>query len=201
MISILAAVAITMPQVEMRTVRAILAGSGTVAPHGAIAGGRMRALIEPNGDVEDCRLLVYAGEQRSAERLCRLFERQRIKPAKDAQGTPIHALFDTTIWTHPSADSALPRLPDPEPIFELTVERLPPDIPNPFTLAVAMVIDETGRVTTCGALDDASEALSRAACEQMDHAEFDPVTDRKGNAVRHAMMTTVRFSTSPRPSP
>ena len=73
MISVLAAIALTMPQVEMKAVRGVLAGSGSLTRGGRIAGARVRVLVEPNGNVEDCKVLAFAGEAASAEQLCRLF--------------------------------------------------------------------------------------------------------------------------------
>jgi hypothetical protein len=190
LISILAAIALTMPQVEMSAVRGILSGTGSLTTGGRMVGAKVR----------DCRVLSFAGGAAGAERLCQVFERQRLKPAKGAQGAPIHAVFETVIWAHPDEHSVLPPLPETEPLLELSVDRLPTGADNPFLLSLGLVIDEAGSVTSCGAFKEGMEAYSRAACGLLESETFQTLSDRRGNAVPYAMQVGARLSTDTEPS-
>ena len=200
MISVLAAIALTLPQVEMSAVRGILDGSGSLSRNGKIVGARVRATVEPNGKVRDCHVLSFAGEAAGAERLCQLFERQRLKPAEDAQGAPIHAVFETVIWAYPNEHSVLPPLPELAPTLELAVESLPAEAADPFLLSLGLIIDEAGSVTSCGAFEEGMEAYSRVACDVLESRSFPVLSNRRGNAVRYAMAASARLSTASDPS-
>jgi hypothetical protein len=198
MLTAFAALALVLPQVEMRTVQAVLADAGPATAGGVAAGVRLRCLIAPDGSVESCDLVAFIPDRTRAETLKKSFEHQRITPARDSEGAPIYAYLDTVVWATPGSipRTKLPTISNTLPILELSVAKLPDDLTSPYEIGLALLIDTTGRLTACEPVKKEAAVLATVACEQLRSVEYPIVRDKKGIAVRYLLPFGARFTSA-----
>lgn len=71
-------------------------------PAGALAQGgeaifRLRAIVEPDGQMSDCALLLAASAGTFNSTACRIMKDAQFEPARDAQGQPFRSYYTTNI--------------------------------------------------------------------------------------------------------
>lgn len=159
-----------------------------------MAGARVRAFVDEKGKVQDCEVISFAGNQRSADALCNAYTGKKVKPAVDVNGSPIGGFMETIIWLTPNRNPQVPVLADRPPDVQLTVQQLPGDVTSPFRLTIGLIIDERGAIAACGPIKAEHEALATAACQSIGSETFVVVKGKNDEAIRYARSYDVEFS-------
>lgn len=157
----------------------------------AVVTGSGAALYEvfiaPDGWVEDCRVLQSDYSATNNARVCdELLLLQARTPARGPDGEPIHA---TAVVSRQRGGS---KAPSPA-LVEVEVASLPGAAGGRKTVGLAVLVDETGRMSECQPSSGAADDYSRVACDQAKGLRFTSREDRRGRAVPYVAQISIDF--------
>jgi hypothetical protein len=154
-----------------------------------------RAVVAPDGKLQDCQILFSSGSKRIDRLTCTLVkQRARFKPAIGLDGKPAYGAYrSSSVWllTEGSGPDSRPVVSD----MELAVSRLPEGVRSPIPVRVMFAVDRQGHVSSCrGEQADDNPALVKVACAELTKSFTPPpVRTRSGTAVDSVQDAVVLF--------
>lgn len=158
----------------------------------------LEIVLTPKGKMQTCAVTSTVGSAELARKTCSMMTKARWKIAKDAAGAPVHGLvrFPLMIWVEdtPEADEVWEYRAGPMEA-ELEVNKLP-DGEESVTVAVGVLVDESGTVLGCDSQmqDDKLDAYAAIACKTAIGFPNPTVTDTDGKSVPYVRGAKVRFT-------
>jgi TonB family protein len=164
-------------------------------------------LINPQGRVDSCSILVSSGHKVLDEASCQIVTaRARFSPAQDENGRPIYGTYRQLInWRIGNYRSAadVPPTPQMRPDFDLTVNQAAQGEKLPLQFAVRYLIKADGTASHCEfsniwaprSLVVPPPVLVDLACNAATQSPIQPLRNSKNQPVDAWGGATVRFST------
>ncbi|AKH41794.1 hypothetical protein FHS61_002285 [Altererythrobacter atlanticus] len=182
---VLAAAIMAAPQLRDR-----LANADVSVPTGD-GSATYELLIAPDGWVDDCTVVRSDYGALQDDRVCVQLMREKARePARGANGKPVHAAVKVTRNRGEAAETDLPA------DLVLEVAAVPGSAANRRSVALNVMIDDTGRMSACEAAHADEEAFASAACGEAKAIAFRPRKDRDGRAVPYLTSLMVDFVVS-----
>ncbi len=159
-------------------------------------GAKVSIMVDPKGGILDCRVLAVAGDEDTADRMCKLLTRRKIRPATDPQGNTLHSMLQTTISFTDAPHlrqrfmGALKAVSLPADI-QLQTSAVAPGSPE-RRAELTVVIGEQGRLLACEP-EGPPDPFSEAACAYLADIKLPKLEPQPGVPVRHARSFTVAF--------
>jgi TonB family protein len=162
----------------------------------------IRLLVDPQGRVEKCYIILSSGSKSLDSASCQLpTRRARFRPATNVQGELIYATYDTTInWAMLSPNGKYQKTSVAETV--LTINKLPAGFDYGQIVRIEMLISDNGAVLGCKAVkDEAVPKLAALACTRLVATmQPEPLKNAPGANVESVRLVPVRFVDS-RPVP
>lgn len=154
-----------------------------------------RAVVAPNGKLQDCQILFSSGSAAVDRLTCKLVkQRARFKPAIGLDGKPAYGAYrSAATWVITEGSR-----PDSTPVFsdiELTINRLPGGVRSPAPVRVMFAVDRQGHASSCaGEGPEYDAALVKIACAELTKGFTPlPVKTVSGTVVDSVQDATVIF--------
>jgi hypothetical protein len=159
---------------------------------------RMGITVDPDGNVQDCRVEQSNAPTKVDDYTCKLMKRRaRFQAAVGADGRPAYGVYRAAIeyWVVGQ------RPPPGRSTWDLgvSVAKLPSGLKSPVDVKVAFAVDAQGNSSACVRQKEESHpALAKIACaEFLKSAKLSPANDKAGNPVPSVQNATVRFIEKP----
>jgi TonB family protein len=166
----------------------------------------VQVLINPDGRVDSCTVLLSSGYNDLDDATCRLVTaRVRFSPAQNESGKAIYGTYRQVInWR--IANRGLPIGPGlpPEipPDLDLTISQAPPGVKLPMRFAVRFLIKADGTASRCDFSNDwvsrpqvlPPKVLVDLACQAVMQSAVRPVRNHENEPIEVSDGATVRFS-------
>lgn len=165
-------------------------------------------LINPDGRVDSCTVLLSSGYKDLDDATCQLVTtRARFSPAQNESGKAIYGTYRQVInWRIGIfPPSGPPSAPIPGPDFDLTINQAPEGVKLPLRFQVQYLVEPTGTRSHCEYSTDAKPApqvrpppvIVNLACDAVMRSPIQLVRNHKNEPVEASDAATVRFSVKP----
>jgi len=150
--------------------------------------------VDPNGRPIGCSVVQALGDAPLAEQVCTLAMRRRYGAARLMSGAAAHARVVTLVrmWVPGSADAERVAATRLAPDYEVRLGALPGNSGKATDVRMVLETNRAGKVTQCGAMNDAQADLAAAICKVRTIFHTEPFKDGRGSNVAYVTEATVR---------
>jgi len=193
LVIVLLAAGLTPPQVDDRFLNSLLAHVPAQAADGVLI--QIEMVVRPDGTVQSCDIKKAIGQALVKERVCPFALRQRLRPAKVADGTTSYGVYRAPLWAF-DTESRKGRSVLNQRLAEdmtLVVNRVPKGITAEETLPFAVLVEPQGNVSSCEPKTNLPEPIVRLICDRVTHILMPVVSDDSGRPAPYITRFTVSF--------
>lgn len=161
------------------------------------AGVIYTVFVTPDGTIAKCVVRASRGDKDLADAICPIVERQRMKPAVDAEGRSTYGVYTDVVnfvLTGTPGAAGLPIDRGPDAVF--TVNALPAGSGPASDARVTVEVGADGAVKQCAPADRDPGRLAQLACRQLAGAAMGPMKLGEKDVVPYVQSMTVRFKTA-----
>jgi len=164
---------------------------------GHSAATAIEAVVEPDGEIRECRVVAFFGSERLANEECSRLLRHKLRPAVDVNGQPILGLHRNLLkrWlSGAEAEAVESWMPEPDLTAELSDLAIQD---GGVDVAVVVLVNANGSVAVCDADPDRNKNIAKsitdAACAEAAERVMPVLQDKNGQASDYVANMTVRL--------